>query len=283
VEDAIAAYEAGSTQVPDALGLQLALGELYLRQGRAADAEVLYDTLTASTPTAVDAFVGLAKAHIAQAEDMKALRFEWANTALQRALRLDPESVPALSTLGDLMQAYGRPAEAAQAYESALSYRTSLEEDTTLRTKLADAYATANQWERALQEYQRVAIANPTSIGAQMTLGNAYRQVGRAELALAQFRRINGFAPGYPFAYIKQGEILDELEQADAALAAYEAAVKAAPDNADALFTLGSAYRKRDRTQEAIQALQAGLAIDPTREGPLRALSELQAGGADTQ
>ena len=82
--------------------------------------------------------------------------------------------------------------------------------------------------------------------------------------------------------YIKQGEILDELGQADQALVAYQAAVTAAPDSADALFTLGSAYRRRDRTQEAIDAFQAGLAIDPNREGPRRALTELQGGGVES-
>ena len=281
-EEAIAAYEAGSAKVEDSLGLQLALGDLYLRQGRAADAQVVFEGLTVAHPDSVDAFVGLAQSHLAQTDDLKALRFEWANTALQRALRLDPKSVAALTTQGDLLLAYERLDEAAQAYEAALAYRASPDEDTALRTKLADAYAAKGQWDRALQEYQRVAIGSPGSIGAQMGLGNAYRAAGRLQQALDQFRKINVLAPDYPFAYIKQGEILDELAQADAALAAYQAAVKAAPDSADALFTLGSAYRKRDQTQEAIDAFEAGLAIDPSREGPQRALSELKAGNGET-
>ena len=277
-EDAIAAYETGSAQVPDALGLQLTLGELYLRQERAAEAQALFESLTVAKPSSVDAFVGLAKAHIAQAQDLKTLRFEWANSALQQALRLDSKSVPAQTTLGDLMLAYERPVDAALAFEAALTYRTSEEEDTALHTKLADAYAADGRWEQALQEYQRVAIANPTKIGPQMALGNAYRQAARPQQALAQYQMINRLAPSYPFAYVKQGEILDELGQADQALAAYQAAVQAAPDSADAWFTLASVYRRRDRTQEAIEALQTGLAIDPNREGPRRALMELQGG-----
>jgi tetratricopeptide (TPR) repeat protein len=111
-----------------------------------------------------------------------------------------------------------------------------------------------------------------------MVLGNAYRQAGRSQQALLQYQAISRLAPEYPFAYIKQGEILDELGEQDQALNAYLAAVQAAPGSADAWFTLASVYRKRDLTQEAIEALQAGLAIDPNRDGPRRALLELQTG-----
>ncbi len=276
-EGALAAYRQGIEQAETPLTLYLRLGNLLLRQGRPAEAQEVYSELTRSNPRSEDAFVGLALAHIAQLPDLQALRTEWATQALRSALRLNPNSTAALAAQGDLMTALQRPAEAATAYSTALASRTAGSgDDTALRLRLANALAAAGRWEPALQEFQRIAIANPSDLGLQMALGNAYRASGRSQQALAQYRRINQLDPAYPFAYIKQGELLDELGQPDQALAAYQAAVAAAADHADAVFTLAAAYRKRGLTAEAIAAYEAGLALDPTREGAQRALEELR-------
>ncbi len=276
---ALAAYQRGLREVEAPLALQLRLGELYLRTGQAAEAQRIYDTATKGSPRSVDAFVGLARAHIAQLPDLQALRTEWATQALRSALRLNPNSTAALTAQGDLSRALQRPADAANAYAAALASRQSGADDTALRLRLADALAATGRWQEAIQEYQRVAITNPTDIGIQMSLGNAYRLGGRTQQALEQYRRINQLAPGYPFAYIRQGEMLDELGLADQALAAYQAAVQAAPDNADVVLTLAVAYRRRGMVPEAISTFEAGLAIDPTREPARLALEELRTKG----
>ncbi len=258
-EAALAAYEQGISQAATTLPLQLRLGDLYLRLGRAAEAQEIYDSLTKSNP---------------------ALRTEWAEQALRAALRINPNSTAALTAQGDLAAALQRPADAATAYAAALASRgAGSGDDTVLRLKLADALAATGNWEQALQEFQRVAIANPDDVGIQMSLGNAFRASGRTEQALTQYRRVNQIDPSYPFAYIRQGEVLDELGQADQALAAYQAAAAAAPDNADAVLTLAVAYRQRGMVPEAIAAFEAGLAIDPTREGAKTALEELRTKG----
>lgn len=282
-EGALAAYTAGIAQAEDTLALQLRQADLTLQQGRAADAQALYEALTKSQPRAVDAYIGLARAHIAQLPDLRALRLEWAEQALRTALGLDPNATAAYVTQGDLYTALERPADAAKAYRAALASRIgSATDDSALRLKLADALAAADNAAAAMQEYQRAAIANPTNLGIQMTLANAYRQLNRADRALAQYQRINRLLPSYPFAYIKQGELLDELGEADAALAAYQAAVQAAPNSADAVLTLASVYRKRGMIPEAIAAYETGLQLDPAREAARTALDALRAGGTPT-
>jgi tetratricopeptide (TPR) repeat protein len=279
-EAALTAYQQGTSQAESTLALQLRLGDLLLRLGRPAEAQEVYDALTRSNPRSEDAFVGLARAHIAQFPDLQALRSEWVSQALRAALRINPNSTAALTAQGDLYVAQERPEDAATAYNAALASRTAGSgDDTALRLKLAAALAATGAWEQALQEYQRVAIANPDDVGIQMTLGNAYRDSGRTQQALAQYQRVNQIEPGYPFAYIRQGEVLDELGQADQALAAYQAAAAAAPDNADAVLTLAVAYRKRGMAPEAIAAFEAGLALDPTRDGARTALEELRTKG----
>ncbi|MEI2692442.1 MAG: tetratricopeptide repeat protein [Anaerolineae bacterium] len=279
-EAALAAYQQGISQVTAPLTLQLRLGELYLRLNRPVEAQELFDSLTKSYPRSEDAFVGLARAHISQLPDLQALRTDWANQALRAALRLNPRSIAALSAQGDLLIALQRPAEAATAYQTALASRAAGSgDDTALRLKLANALAAAGQWQPSLQEFQRLAVVNPSDVGIQMALGNAYRTSGRAQQALTQYRHVNQIAPGYPHAYIRQGEVLDELGQRDQALAAYRAAIAVAPDNADAALTLAVAYRKRDMVTEAIAAFEAGLAIDPTRAAARTALEELRASG----
>jgi tetratricopeptide (TPR) repeat protein len=278
-EAALAVYQQGISQTQSALSLQLRLGELNLRLGRAADAQAIYEALTKSHPRSVDAFVGLARSHTAQLPDLQALRTDWATQALRTALRLNPNATAAHVAQGDLYSALQRPDDAANAYAAALASRQSTDDDSALRLRLANALAAAGRWEQALQEYQRLIIANPNDVGMAMALGNAYRQSGRTQQALTQYRRVNQIAPSYPFAFIQQGETLDELGLLDQALAAYQAAVKAAPDNADVVLTLAAAYRKRGMTPEAIAAFEAGLAIDPTRDAARLALEELRTKG----
>lgn len=273
------AFESGLAQAPDSAALRLQLGELYLAMDQPAQAEALFSRLIEDSPAEVAAYVGLARAYMAQAGDLQTLRFERANEALQTALRLDRNSTPAQIALGDLLLARERPAQAVQAYETALRNRTSSADDTAIRLKLAAAYTANDQIDLALQEYQRIAVVNPGAVGIQMALASAYHESGRPILALDQYRAVNGVDSSFPFAYIKQGEILDELERSEEALRAYQAAVRAAPANADAHFTLASAYRARDMIDEAIRELEAGLAIDPERSAARNALERLKIGG----
>ncbi len=278
-EGALAIYTDGASRVEDPLSLQLRAGDLLLRLGRAPEAQTLLEQAVRLNPRAPEAQIGLALSHIAQADDLRALRFEWARGALQTALQLDPNSAAAYSAQGDLMMAYDRAREAADSYQKALEMRASQTDDTVIRVKLANAYAASGQWEPALQEYQRVAVANPDDLGLQMSLANAYRQAGRQPQALQEYQRIAQLAPDYPFAYIKQGELLDETGLETQALAAYEAAVQAAPDSVDAVLTLATAYRRRGMVDEAIAMLERGLQLDPTREGAREALERLKGGG----
>ena len=279
LDGALAVYSDGVAKTEDPLPLQLRAGDLLLRLGRAPEAQTLLQAAVQTNPRAPDAYIGLAQAHIAQADDLRALRFEWARGALQSALQLDPNSAAAYSAQGDLMMAYDRAGEAADAYLKALDLRASQTDDTVIRVKLADAYAASSQWDPALQEYQRVAVANPTDLGLQMSLANAYRQAGRQPQALQEYQRITQIAPDYPFAYIKQGELLDETGLSRQALTAYEAAVQAAPDSADAVLTLATAYRRLGMTDQAIAMLERGLQLDPTRQGAREALERLKGGG----
>ena len=178
LEGALAAYAAGAAQASDPLSLQLRQGDLLLRLERPVEAQTLFEDLTQRNPRSAETFVGLAQSHIAQADDLRALRFEWARSAIQTALQLDPKLVTAQTAQGDLLLAYDRAREAAEAYSKALALRTGEADDTVVRFKLAAAYAASGQWEPALQEYQRVAIANPDDLGLQMALANAYREAG---------------------------------------------------------------------------------------------------------
>ncbi len=275
-EAALAAYSNGiATASDDRTALQLRQADLALRRGEAATAQTLYEALTAAQPRNSTAFIGLARAHIAQLPDLASLRTEWAEQALRTALRLEPNSVAALSAQGDLYAARERWTEAVAAYHQALAVQGT-EGSVALHRRLAEALAAAGDAAGAVQERQRLVAANPADIAAQMALGNAYAAAGRNDAALAQFRLINRLQPDYPYAYIKQGELLDASNQTEAALAAYRAAVAAAPGNADAVFTLASVYRKRGLISEAIAAYEAGLTLDPARDAARGALEALR-------
>ena len=116
---------------------------------------------------------------------------------------------------------------------------------------------------------------NPDDRSGRMGLAAALAATSRTNEALDEYRRIEREWPGFPWSFIRRGELLETLGQERAALKEYRATTRTDHRDADAYFVLGFAFIRLDKQDEAIAQFQAGLALDPNREGPRKALEQL--------
>ncbi len=140
----------------------------------------------------------------------------------------------------------------------------------------AEALLKAGQADKALDIFQAIVQENPDDRAGHMGLAAALAAVGQTNEALDEYERIERASPGFPWAFIRRGELLETLGQERAALREYRAATKSDHRDATAYFVLGYAFMRLEKPDEAIAQFQAGLALDPTREGPRKALEKLQ-------
>lgn len=117
---AVELVEQALTRAPDDLQLRFALGVMRMELGEPAKAQTIFTRLTQDFPDLADPFNNLAVLHAA-AGDLDA-----AHTALEHALRLQPEHAQAQENLGDVLvrlalRAYQRAQKAAIAPSEALA------------------------------------------------------------------------------------------------------------------------------------------------------------------
>lgn len=117
---AVEQVEQALTRTPDDLQLRFALGVMRMELGEREKARAIFTRLTQDFPDLADPYNNLAVLHAAAGE------LDEAQTALEQALRLQPEHAQAQENLGDVLlrlalRAYQRAQKAAIAPTDALA------------------------------------------------------------------------------------------------------------------------------------------------------------------
>ncbi|MFT7774089.1 tetratricopeptide repeat protein [Roseateles sp.] len=121
---AVEQVEQALTRTPDDLQLRFALGVMRMELGDRAKALAIFMRLTQDFPDLADPYNNLAVLHAAAGE------LDEAKTALEQALRLQPDHAQAQENLGDVLtrlalRAYQRAQKAALAPSDALASKIS--------------------------------------------------------------------------------------------------------------------------------------------------------------
>ncbi len=154
-----------------------------------------------------------------------------ADAAFRRTVELDPDDEVALSHLGHTSLAAGREEEGvgylARAADIAQSARTGL----TAAISLVDMYRSFGEYEKALEQAQRLAEAAPEDIRTWLDVAELSLQVGRLDDASEAFARLRELddVPGHE-AYPLHGMIQVEIRRTHWDRAAELAAQAAAID-----------------------------------------------------
>jgi tetratricopeptide (TPR) repeat protein len=175
-----------------------------------------------------------------------------------RALKLRPDYVEALSNRGTTLQELNRFEEALASYDRALKLRPDYAEALSKRGTTLRAM---KRFEEALASYDRALKLRPDYAEALSNRGNTLRAMKRLEEALASYDRALKLRPDYADVLSNRGTTLHELKRFEEALASYDRALQLRPDYAEALSNRGNTLRELKRFEEALASCDRALKL----------------------
>jgi len=150
-----------------------------------------------------------------------------AEGAFRQAVARDPDLLEAHYQVGNLLRERGRFAEAAASYRRVLELRP---DHPQAHNNLGTAIGELDRIAEAIGHFRRALAARPDYVEAHSNLGNALRTVGEPAEAEAECRRAIALAPGFAPAHFNLGLVLQDRGRFDEALACYRRASELRPD-----------------------------------------------------
>jgi protein O-GlcNAc transferase len=178
-------------------------------------------------------------------------RFEDAIRAWTRALRQNPELLPAYAGIGEAYLRLGLPRPASMAFAD-LVKRTPTSPEA--QYNLGVAAAGAGKLDQAVAAYREAARLRPDFFEAWTNLGIPLYHLKRFEEALAAQDSALWLRPDDAGAHGNRGNALFALGRLDAAARAYRTALALAPSLAEAATSLGNLWKEQGRHAEALTA-----------------------------
>ncbi len=116
---------------------------------------------------------------------------------------------------------------------------------------------------KALAEFEKILVKDPSFILAHYDLAVAYRDMGMVEKAIDQYEKTLELNPGFPEALSNLGGYYFRSGKLDEAVELFKKAVRVYPNFIQALSNLGAALNKQGHPDEALRFLKKALALDP--------------------
>lgn len=174
-----------------------------------------------------------------------------------------------------------------------------IQEGTNQYRKIANAYLTQQNFEKAAEAFRRMKIVTPEDPQLSFTLGNLYMKLGRLDEAENEFRAILRHNLNHTEALMALGNVCQKKGQFRDAILAFNKILSVNPQDVVAKEKLGELYQAQGATNEAVKHyLQAAniyqhefdeevdraiklyqrvLTIDPTNPTACRELTNLGA------
>jgi tetratricopeptide (TPR) repeat protein len=143
-------------------------------------------------------------ASLAQAKTLEAAgNYDEAITVLQQASQVDPAQDLIWFNLGDAQRGAKKYPEAVESYQKAIAIKSTVG---AYHNNLADAYAKSGQTDKAVQEYDAAAKAEPANAATYyFNEGAVFTNTGKTEEAVAAFDRAIQADPNKAAAYYWKG------------------------------------------------------------------------------
>ena len=195
-------------------------------------------------------------ASLAQARQLQAAgNYDEAINVMQQATEVDPKQDLLWYSLGDAQRGAKKYPEAIESYQKAIAIKGTVG---AYHNNLADAYAKSGQTDKAVQEYDAAAAAEPANAATY---------------------------------YFNEGAVFTNSNKSDEAIAAFDKAIKADPTKAAAYYwkgiaLMGKATTKGDKMiapEGTAEAFNKYLELDPTGQYAQPAKDMLAAIGATVQ
>ncbi|MEM6731377.1 MAG: tetratricopeptide repeat protein [Myxococcota bacterium] len=170
-------------------------------------------------------------------------QFSKAQKALEHSLQLNPAYTEAALNLAVLYNDLGKYAEAKEVYRQALQHSRGAVDKldpyvagkiANMHAEVADAYRSAGQLNRAIEEYRKAVDLRPMFVDIRTKLATALRDNGNTEDAAVECRRAIEDRSEYLPAHILLGVCYYSMGQHDQALEEWQFVLDRNPEDARA-------------------------------------------------
>lgn len=268
VAHAIEEYKSALNADPNSPALNNALADLYLRTGRAHEAETTARALLKTSPDNLDAHKLLGRIYLRQlSEAQNAVSsaspsgnvLDEAIAEFEKIISLQPRDVENHMVLGQLYNVKHETAKAEEQFKLARSIEPD-SEDAILN--LARLYAESNDIAHAAKVIEDVPVQDRTA-KMESALGAAYDQLKQPTRAIAAYKRAADLDPGDVRVMGALAQALLNDDQLDAALTQYKNLSDADPDDIGALIHISEIQRRQGRYEDALATIRKAVKKDP--------------------
>ena len=233
------------------------LGRIYLRSlgdmpGGSGSDNILklaidqYEQITKLDPTSVDDHLLLGRLYRLNNDLQKA------EAELQTAIKLDPNSEEAVTTLAMLYTDEGDTAHALKVLSSIPDSARSAK----LYSALGAAYEQRKDYKNAIDAYKHAIVLDRDNLDAIRGLAENEMNDGQLEAALEQYKVIADSNPEDAQTYVRMADIYRRQGKYDQALENLKRAETLVPDTMDVPYSIAAVYQAQGRYDEAAKILQ---------------------------
>lgn len=233
IDEAIAAYEKARAIDPTVKGLDLAIGNLYMKSGNVSEGRKYLAGEIANPDTPPEVVYNYAVSLI------KEQKYSAAIIPLQRVVRERPEMVQGWSALAIAYYKNGQYAQAVEPYRRALA----LDPKPQYAYELGICAKKADQLDLALEAYEQALILEPRYVEARYNYSLALMDAKRYEDAVTSFDALLELEPDSYRAYYSKGLSLYYLGRYEEAIATFELALEQ-KETVNVYNNIGLAYDK---------------------------------------
>lgn len=242
---------------PNNLEAHKLLGRIYLRSlgdmpGGSGSENMLrlaidqYEQIVKLDPTSVDDHLLLGRLYRFNNDLQKA------EAELKTAIKLDPNSEEAVTTLAMLYTDEGDTGHALKVLSSIPDSARSAK----LYSALGAAYEQRKDYKNAIDAYKHAIVLDRDNLDAIRGLAENYLNDGQLEAALEQYKVIADSNPEDAQTYVRIAEIYRREGKYDQALDNLKRAQALVPDTMDVPYTMAAVYQAQGRYDDAVKLLQ---------------------------
>jgi tetratricopeptide (TPR) repeat protein len=188
-----------------------------------------------------------------------ARHFELAVKYLEKAIKMDPESLSVLYDLGYFHERLDTFERSVDYYQQYLDIDPFSE---NVWYNLGVVYFKLEEPEKAIEAYDYSIAINPDYASAYFNKANAWASLGNYEKAIDAFLDFVAIEPDNAQAYTYLGECYEQIEQYDKALEAFQRVIEIDNTDPEGWFGAGMIYYHRNEFKQAIAYVLKSLEFD---------------------
>ena len=175
-----------------------------------------------------------------------------AEAELNTAIKIDPNSEEAVTTLAMLYTDEGDTAHALKVLSSIPDSARSAK----LYSALGAAYEQRKEYKNAIDAYKHAILLDRDNLDAIRGLAENYLNDGQLDASLEQYKVISDSNPEDAQTYVRIAEIYRRQAKYDLALESLKRADSLIPDTAEVPYSMAAVYQAQGRYDEAAKLLQ---------------------------